>query len=125
MANSKVNFICKYERERHEKIPTNVCTAKWLPQQAILGKTCKLCNDKDLVFVKLFDPWFTIGHSKIKAFFTHGGLLGIQEAVWHGVPLLAMPVFAEQDYKALLCKASSENPTGNHARPKYGNVASA
>ena len=24
----------------------------------------------------------------------------MQEAVWHGVPLLAMPVFAEQDYNA-------------------------
>ena len=44
---------------------------------------------------------FNPAHPKIKAYFTHGGLLGIQEAVWHGVPLLAMPVFAEQDYNSL------------------------
>ena len=44
-----------------------------------------------------FDP----AQKKIKAYFTHGGLLGTQEAVWDGVPLLAMPVFAEQDYNSL------------------------
>jgi glucuronosyltransferase len=30
----------------------------------------------------------------------HGGLLGIQEAIYHGVPLILLPIFAEQDYNA-------------------------
>ena len=31
---------------------------------------------------------------------THGGLLSIMEATTYGVPLLVLPVFAEQDYNA-------------------------
>ena len=40
------------------------------------------------------------GHPKIKGFVTHGGLLGIHEAIAAGVPLIVFPVFAEQDYNA-------------------------
>lgn len=39
-------------------------------------------------------------HPKIKGFVTHSGLMSIQEAIYHGVPLVSMPVFAEQDYNA-------------------------
>jgi len=31
---------------------------------------------------------------------THGGSNGINEATFHGVPLLVMPFFADQDYNA-------------------------
>ncbi|XP_021956809.1 UDP-glucuronosyltransferase 1-7C [Folsomia candida] len=57
-------------------LPAHIYTAKWMPQQDILA------------------------HPKIRAFITHGGLLGIQEAICNGVPLIAFPVFAEQDYNA-------------------------
>jgi len=40
------------------------------------------------------------GHPQIAGFITHGGLLGIQEAVFHAVPMIAFPLFAEQDYNA-------------------------
>ena len=42
----------------------------------------------------------SLAHPNIKGFITHGGLLGIQEAMVSGVPLIAIPVFAEQDYNA-------------------------
>jgi len=42
-----------------------------------------------------------LGHPKIRLFMTHGGLLSIQEAVYHGVPLLTIPLFADQDLNAL------------------------
>lgn len=29
---------------------------------------------------------------------THGGLNGVNEATYHGVPLIVMPLFADQDY---------------------------
>jgi glucuronosyltransferase len=40
-------------------------------------------------------------HPKIRAFISHGGLLGTQEAVYHGVPMIVIPIFAEQDFNAM------------------------
>ena len=60
------------EPERFPEIPGNVKLAKWLPQQDLLG------------------------HSKIRLFLTHGGLFSVQEAIYHAVPLVGLPVFADQ-----------------------------
>ncbi|CAL8083081.1 unnamed protein product [Orchesella dallaii] len=57
-------------------IPDNVMTGEWLPQQDILA------------------------HKNVRAFISHGGLLGTQEAVFHAVPMVVFPIFAEQDYNA-------------------------
>lgn len=47
---------------------------------------------------KIFKNIFLIiGHPKIKAFVTHGGLLSLFETVYHGVPVVAMPVFCDHD----------------------------
>ena len=53
-------------------LPANVKLVTWLPQQDLLG------------------------HPKARLFITHGGLCSKQEAVYHGVPLISMPVFADQ-----------------------------
>ncbi|XP_072514397.1 UDP glucuronosyltransferase 5 family, polypeptide D1 [Salminus brasiliensis] len=37
-----------------------------------------------------------LGHSKIKAFVAHGGTNGVQEAIYHGVPVLGIPLFFDQ-----------------------------
>ncbi|KAL6473162.1 hypothetical protein MHYP_G00193500 [Metynnis hypsauchen] len=37
-----------------------------------------------------------LGHSKIKAFVAHGGTNGVQEAIYHGVPVLGIPVVFDQ-----------------------------
>ena len=57
-------------------IPSNVKLMPWLPQQDLLG------------------------HPKIRLFVTHGGLNSIQEAVFHGIPLIALPVFSDQPVNA-------------------------
>ena len=41
-----------------------------------------------------------LGHPKIRLFITHGGLNSKQEAVYHGVPFIVMPVFADQPINA-------------------------
>ena len=59
-----------------EMIPPNVKLLPWMPQQDLLG------------------------HPKIRLFITHGGLFSIQEAVYHGVPFIALPVFSDQPINA-------------------------
>lgn len=53
-------------------LPKNVYTSPWMPQITILK------------------------HPKIRAFITHGGLMGTQEAVTYGVPMIGIPLFADQ-----------------------------
>lgn len=57
-------------------VPANVRLMSWLPQQDLLG------------------------HHKNRLFITHGGLFSNQEAVYHGVPFIALPVFADQPINA-------------------------
>ncbi|XP_017771391.1 PREDICTED: UDP-glucuronosyltransferase 2C1-like [Nicrophorus vespilloides] len=52
--------------------PKNVKISKWLPQKAILA------------------------HPKTVAFITHGGFGSITEAIFHGVPMIVIPFFADQ-----------------------------
>lgn len=37
-----------------------------------------------------------LGHPQIKAFVAHGGTNGVQEAIYHGVPVLGIPLFFDQ-----------------------------
>lgn len=52
--------------------PENVLVQNWFPQDDILA------------------------HPNVKLFVTHGGLLGMSEAVYHGLPVLGIPVFGDQ-----------------------------
>lgn len=37
-----------------------------------------------------------LGHSQTKVFIAHGGTNGVQEAIYHGVPVLGIPLFFDQ-----------------------------
>ncbi|KAJ6643628.1 UDP-glucosyltransferase 2 [Pseudolycoriella hygida] len=75
---SHIQFLWKVDdTSLMKEFPNNnVFISKWMPQQDILA------------------------HPKIRAFITHSGLLGIQEAIYNSVPLISFPIFAEQDYNA-------------------------
>ncbi|XP_017771358.1 PREDICTED: UDP-glucuronosyltransferase 1-5-like [Nicrophorus vespilloides] len=68
---SKYTFLMKYEKDL-PNLPKNIMISKWLPQKAILE------------------------HRNCKAFIMHGGLGGIAEAVFSGVPMVAIPFFNDQ-----------------------------
>ena len=37
-----------------------------------------------------------LAHPKTKLFITHGGMFGVQESIYHGVPLVVLPIFGDQ-----------------------------
>lgn len=45
------------------------------------------------------------GHPKTRAFVTHGGTNGIYEAIYHGVPIVGIPMFADQPDNMVHMKA--------------------
>ena len=56
-------------------------------------------------------PWFPknefsfndiLGHSSVKVFVTHGGMKGFQESVYHGVPMVVIPMLGEHYRQANL-----------------------
>ncbi|XP_035483376.2 UDP-glucuronosyltransferase 2B13-like [Scophthalmus maximus] len=69
-----------------------------LPQKVIWrhkgDRPATLCNNTLLV------DWMPqndlLGHPKIKLFVAHGGTNGVQEAIYHGVPVVGLPVFFDQ-----------------------------
>jgi UDP:flavonoid glycosyltransferase YjiC (YdhE family) len=73
----KQNVLWKWEDDSLPGQPPNVKLSKWLPQQDILA------------------------HPNIKLFITHGGHLSTTETIYHGVPILAIPIFGDQKLNAI------------------------
>lgn len=70
---SDYHFMWKFEETSIGlKLPKNVIIRPWMPQSDILA------------------------HPKVKAFFTHSGLLSTQETIWRGVPIVGMPFAYDQ-----------------------------
>ncbi|XP_058239347.1 UDP-glucuronosyltransferase 2C1-like isoform X7 [Hemibagrus wyckioides] len=64
--------LWRYTGEKPETLAPNTRVYDWIPQNDLLG------------------------HPKTKAFITHGGTNGIYEAIYHGVPMVGLPLFADQ-----------------------------
>ncbi|XP_053559231.1 UDP-glucuronosyltransferase 2A2 isoform X3 [Bombina bombina] len=64
--------IWRYSGKKPDTLSANTIIYDWIPQNDLLG------------------------HPKTKAFITHGGTNGIYEAIYHGVPMVGIPLFADQ-----------------------------
>ncbi|MBN3286148.1 UD2A2 glucuronosyltransferase, partial [Polyodon spathula] len=65
-------IIWRYIGERPQNLGNNTLLVKWLPQNDLLG------------------------HPKTRAFVAHGGTNGIYEAIYHGVPVVGLPLLFDQ-----------------------------
>jgi glucuronosyltransferase len=68
----KQRVIMKWETDSMEGKPDNVLIGKWLPQDDILA------------------------HKNVKLFISHCGLGSTVEAKYHAVPIVGIPLFADQ-----------------------------
>lgn len=64
--------IWKYDGERPNNLGNNTLLVKWLPQNDLLG------------------------HPKARAFVSHCGTNGIYESIYHGVPVVGIPLLFDQ-----------------------------
>ncbi|CAG12706.1 unnamed protein product, partial [Tetraodon nigroviridis] len=64
--------VWKFVGEKPSSLGNNTMLTKWMPQNDILG------------------------HPKTRAFVAHGGTNGMYEAIYHGVPVLGLPLLFDQ-----------------------------
>ncbi|CAN9508668.1 unnamed protein product [Ophioblennius macclurei] len=64
--------IWRHAGERPDNLGNNTLLVKWMPQNDLLG------------------------HPKAKAFVAHGGTNGIYESMYHGVPIVGVPLMFDQ-----------------------------
>lgn len=80
-ANLPQKVVWRHVGKRPAALGNNTKLVDWLPQNDILG------------------------HPKTKVFITHGGTNGIYEAIYHGVPVLGIPLIFDQYDNVIRLKA--------------------
>ncbi|CAN9512913.1 unnamed protein product [Ophioblennius macclurei] len=73
--------LWKFSGQKPETLGPNTKMFDWIPQNDLLG------------------------HPKTRAFVTHGGSNGIYEAIYHGVPMVGIPMFGDQPHNLIHMKA--------------------
>ncbi|KAM6150534.1 UDP-glucuronosyltransferase 2B31-like isoform 4-T4 [Erethizon dorsatum] len=73
--------VWRFDGKKPATLGPNTQLYKWIPQNDLLG------------------------HPKTKAFVTHGGTNGIYEAIYHGVPMVGIPLFWDQPDNIVRMKA--------------------
>ena len=73
---NKLRFVWRYVGTPPVALANNTLLVPWLPQEALLN------------------------HSNTVAFVSHCGVSSVQEAVYHAVPVFALPLFLDQGHQA-------------------------
>nr|XP_025743016.1 UDP-glucuronosyltransferase 2B31-like isoform X4 [Callorhinus ursinus] len=73
--------LWRFDGKKPDTLGPNTRLYKWIPQNDLLG------------------------HPKTKVFVTHGGANGIYEAIHHGIPMVGIPLFADQPDNIAYMKA--------------------
>ncbi|XP_052895871.1 UDP-glycosyltransferase UGT5-like [Anopheles moucheti] len=76
LSRAQQNIIWKWDDDTLQLDERKFLVRRWLPQDDILA------------------------HPKVRLFITHGGLLSCTEAIYHGVPIVAIPIFGDQPLNA-------------------------
>lgn len=89
-------YLCKFQIDKISiEVPKNVIIRQWIPQNDVLGKFGFSLNSFFFSNKYLLN-FISVAHKNTILFITHSGLLSTQEAIYHGVPMLGMPVFCDQ-----------------------------
>ncbi|XP_068081662.1 UDP-glycosyltransferase UGT5-like isoform X2 [Anabrus simplex] len=91
----KQKVLWKWEDDNLPDQPPNLKISKWFPQADILA------------------------HPNIKLFITHGGLLSTLETIYHGVPIVGIPIFGDQHMNMVRAETA-----GYGILVEYGNLTS-
>lgn len=89
-AQFKQKVMWKWESDNLPGRPDNVFIKSWWPQDDILA------------------------HRNVKVFITHGGLLGSTEAIFHGVPVIGIPIFGDQELNMARAQKAGYGLTVNY-----------
>ena len=97
--------IWQWKGQVRRDLPKNVLAVPWLPQQDLLGKqqqnsVSSFSFQTQFIFKKKI-LFLQQGHPDCKAFITHGGLNSLQEAIYHAVPVIGMPISTDQSLNVL------------------------
>lgn len=97
----KQRIIWKLAEDVDVQLSKNILALKWIPQNDILSKHLSIAIFYDTDRVKylhdLYESLLLTAHKNVKAIWTHAGLLSTHEAIWHGVPMIGMPFFMDQN----------------------------
>ncbi|KAF2902551.1 hypothetical protein ILUMI_03634, partial [Ignelater luminosus] len=89
--NLKWNSFAEIQRQAFSE------TFKRLPQTILMKSSDLNINISENVIIRKWLPQSDIlAHPNVKLFITHGGALSIQEAMYHGVPVVGMPFYLDQ-----------------------------